>query len=391
MPQIADRISNLPPYIFATISQQKRQLASDGADIISMDAGSPDLPPPDSVIDALSVSARNPEHHGYSGYYGTPGFRAAVARHYVNRFQCEFDSDTEILPLLGSKEAVIYFSLAYLNPGDIALVPSVGYPSYSMGARIAGAEVHYLPSTAASGYLPELSGLSDDIARRARVLWINYPNNPTGAIASVDDYKPIVDYCRANEILLLSDNPYYDITYDNNQGVSIFEIPEARPIAVELMSLSKTYNMAGWRLGAALGNATYIKALLNLKSNVDSGHFRPVYDAGIEALDHTPRSWIEARNAIYERRRDLLVSLLPSAGLHAEPPGGAMYIWAKVERGNGADYARGALQHAHVSIAPGGTYGPDGDNYVRFSLVNKEPRIEEALDRLRRWQELHNS
>lgn len=391
MPQVAERISNLPPYIFATISQQKRQLANDGADIISMDAGSPDLPPPDSVIDALSVSARNPEHHGYSGYSGTPGFRAAVARHYVNRFQCEFDSDTEIMPLLGSKEAVIYFSLAYLNPGDIALVPSVGYPSYSMGARIAGAEVNYLPSTAASGYLPDLRGISNETARRARVLWLNYPNNPTGAIASVDDYEPIVDFCRANEILLLSDNPYYDITYDNNQGVSIFEIPEARPIAVELMSLSKTYNMAGWRLGAALGDATYIKALLNLKSNVDSGHFRPVYDAGIEALDHTPRSWIEARNAIYERRRDLLVSLLPAAGLHADPPGGAMYIWAKVKRGNGADYARGALQHAHVSIAPGGTYGPDGDNYVRFSLVNKEPRIEEALDRLRRWQEFDNS
>ncbi|MCY4008280.1 MAG: aminotransferase class I/II-fold pyridoxal phosphate-dependent enzyme [Anaerolineaceae bacterium] len=390
MPQIADRIRNLPPYIFATISQQKRQLTSDGADIISMDAGSPDLPPPDSVIDALAHSARNPQHHGYAGYSGTPGFRAAVARHYAQRFHTEMDPDTEILPLLGSKEAVIYFSLAYLNAGDIALVPSVGYPSYSMGARIAGATVHYLPSSAKTGYLPDLSSLSAELAQKARILWLNYPNNPTGAIANVDDYQPIVDFCLKHDILLLSDNPYYDITYDQNQGISIFEVPRARPIAVELMSLSKTYNMAGWRLGAALGDAPYIKALLNLKSNVDSGHFRPVYDAGIEALDHTTRSWIEARNAIYERRRDLLVSLLPAAGLQAEPPGGAMYVWARVLQGNGADYARGALQHAHVSIAPGGTYGPDGEDYVRFSLVNPEPRIQEALDRLRRWQEIRS-
>ncbi len=387
MPEIADRLRNLPPYIFATISQQKRQLTSDGADIISLDVGSPDLPPPDSVIDALAQSARNPDHHGYAGYSGTPGFRAAVARHYANRFQCEFDSEGEILPLLGSKEAIIYFSLAYLNASDIALVPSIGYPSYSMGARIAGAAVHYLPSTAATGYIPDIRGIPDEIVRRARVLWVNFPSNPTGAVATVDDYLPIVEFCRANDILLLSDNPYYDVTYDGNRGVSIFEVPGARPLAVELMSLSKTYNMAGWRLGAALGSAPYIKALLNVKSNVDSGHFRPVYDAGIEALDHTPRSWIEARNALYERRRDLLVSLLPAAGLHAEPPGGAMYVWARVENGSGADYTRGALQHAHVSIAPGGAYGPDGEDFVRLSLVTKEPRIEEALDRLRRWHE----
>ena len=390
MPQIADRLRNLPPYVFATIGQQKRQLANDGADIISLDVGSPDLPPPDSVIDALSHSARNPEHHGYAGYSGTPGFRAAVARHYRSRFGCEFDSDDEILPLLGSKEAIIYFSLAYLNAGDIALVPSVGYSSYSMGARITGADVHYLPSTAETGYLPDITGVPNDILQRARVLWVNYPNNPTGAVATVDDYAPIVEFCQANDILLLSDNPYYDVTYDGNRGVSIFEVPGARHLAVELISLSKTYNMAGWRLGAAIGSQPFIKALLNVKSNVDSGHFRPVYDAGIEALDNTPRSWIEARNALYERRRDLLVELMPAAGLVAQPPGGAMYVWAKVQNGDGADYARGALQHAHVSVAPGGTYGPDGDQFVRFSVVTKEPRIKEALDRLRRWQEMRN-
>ena len=387
MPEPADRLRNLPPYIFATISHYKRQLAEDGADIISLDQGSPDLPPPDSVIDALAHSARNADHHGYAGYSGTPQFRAAVSRHYSRRFGCDFESDGEILPLIGSKEAVIYFSLAYLNAGDIAIVPSIGYPSYSMGARICGAEVHYLPCRAENNYIPELDGVPDEVARRARVLWLNYPNNPTGAVATADDYRPIVEFCRAHDILLLSDNPYYDVTYDDHRGISIFEVPGARPLAVELMSLSKTYNMAGWRLGAALGDAKYISALLNVKSNVDSGHFRPVYDAGVEALDHTPRQWIEARNALYERRRDLLVSLLPSAGLQPHKPGGAMYVWARVMDGNGGDYARGALQHAHVSVAPGGAYGPDGDAFVRLSLVRKEARIQQALDRLRRWRE----
>ena len=392
MPELADRLRNLPPYIFATISQQKRQLASDGADVIGLDVGSPDLPPPDSVIEALVKSARNPENHGYAGYAGTPGFRAAVARHYAKRFNCDFASDGEILPLLGSKEAIIHFSLAYLNPGDIALVPSIGYPSYAMGARIAGAEAHYLNCDATNGYLPDIRNLPQSIADRASILWVNFPNNPTGAVAAHEDYRPIVEFCRANDILLLSDNPYYDVTYDGRRGISIFEIPGARPLAVELISLSKTYNMAGWRLGAAIGSAPFIKSLLNIKSNVDSGHFRPVYDAGIEALDNTPRSWIEARNALYERRRDLIVSLLPTVGLRAEsPPGGAMYVWARVNDGDGAAYARGALQHAHVSVAPGAAYGPDGKSFVRLSLVTKEARIQEALSRLSRWRDMQSS
>lgn len=385
MPVKAKRLQNLPEYVFAVISQKVREMELNGIDIVRMDIGSPDLPPAEFVMDALDESTRKSNHHGYSGYRGIPRFREAVARYYKNRFAVELNPENEVLPLIGSKEGIVNLTLAYLDAGDSVLVPAIGYPSYAMGARLAGADVIYVDMPAENSFLLDLDSVSDEDADRSKILWCNYPNNPTGAVADIGFYNELVAFCKQHDILLASDNPYCDVTYDGYDAPSALQVEGAKETAVEFMSLSKTFNMAGWRLGAAVGSKDALKNLLHVKSNVDSGHFIPAYDAGISAMEHTTKEWLAERNAIYQARRDIVVNNLIDIGLSASTPKASLYVWAKVEDMSALDYVEQARQHAHVSLAPGAAYGPGGEDYVRISVTNTEERLQEGINRLKTW------
>ncbi|NJL54873.1 aminotransferase class I/II-fold pyridoxal phosphate-dependent enzyme [bacterium] len=385
MPPVSNRLSNLPPYVFSVIGDRLRQMREDGIDVYRLDIGNPDMPPPDTVIEQLAESASQPVHHGYTGYRGLASFRQAVSRYYHKRFGVTVDPDTQVLPLIGTKEGIVNLALAYLDRGDVALVPDIGYPSYAMGTRLAGGEVHWIPLRPNNGFLPDLDSIPDHIAAKARILWVNYPNNPTGAVAGPETYQALVAYCRQHDILLASDNPYVDVTYDGYKAISVLQADPELTTSLEFMSLSKTYNMAGWRLGAAVGSAAAIEALLNIKSNIDSGHFQAIYDAGSKALDDVPQSWLESRNAVYAKRREHIMTALPYIGLEAAMPRGTLYVWAKIKEGTEADYVENALKQAHVSLAPGSAYGPGGQGYVRISLAVPDDRLDAALESLKSW------
>lgn len=385
MPAVAHRLSNLPEYVFAALGARIQQLIAEGHDVIRLDIGNPDKPPPEHVITALDHSARNAANHGYSPYTGLPAFRQAVARYYQRRFGVELDPQREVLPLLGSKEGLVNFALAYLDRGDIALTPDIGYPAYSMGTRLAGGDVCFMPLRAEAAYLPNFDEIPSDVAARAKLVWVNYPNNPTGATADLTFYNRAVQFCAQHDLLLVSDNPYVEITFGDYAAPSALQAHDAKDHVVEFMSLSKSYNMAGWRLGAAVGNATAIKNLLRIKSNIDSGHFKPIYEAGIAALDETPQAWLESRNAMYQARLERILAALPEIGLEAHYPKGAIYVWAHVLNGTGEQYAERALTEASVSIAPGTAYGPGGEQYVRMSIATPDERLDEALHRLKVW------
>ncbi|MFN8377261.1 MAG: aminotransferase class I/II-fold pyridoxal phosphate-dependent enzyme [Anaerolineae bacterium] len=387
LPPVAARLGQLPPYPLALLNQRVRELTSQGVDVINMDVGSPDLPPPPNVVDVLSASAHRANTHGYSGYRGLPAFRRAVADYYERRFGVVLDADRQVLPVIGSKEGIVNLCLAYLDQGDAVIVPDIGYPSYSMGAYLAGGSVNFVPLREEENYLLNYEELGDNALKNAKLLWVNYPNNPTGAVATLEHYQQAVDFCREHNLLLASDNPYVEITYNGRRAPSVLQAHGGIEQAVEFVSFSKTYNMAGWRLGAAVGSATVIEDLLQVKSNVDSGHFIPIYEAGIEAIRNVPQSWIDERNIQYHHRRDRLIEALPQYGLDPFPAQGALYIWARVRdsRLTGADYAAAALTSAHVSMAPGIIYGPGGDRYVRLSVCVPDARLEEALSRLQTW------
>lgn len=382
MPHLSTRIDTLPAYVFAVIGDRIRKMQTDGLDVIRLDIGNPDMPPPPQVIEALGVSASKADNHGYSGYRGTRSFREAVAEHYKSRFGVDVDPDDEVLPLLGSKEAIINLCLTYLDENSAALIPDIGYPSYAMGTRMANSEIIWMPLTNENNFTQDIADMPPDALDRARIAWVNYPNNPTGRTVRTDFYQKIADHCRKHDILLVSDNPYMDIVYDDYVAPSALEAGTKN--VIELFSFSKSYNMAGWRLGAAVGDADAISSLLRTKSNIDSGHFKAVYDAGIEAL-RTPQQWIDERNLIYQRRRDIILDALPQLGLKAEKPFGSLYVWAEVLNESPQTYIEKALEQTHVSLAPGEAYGPGGAKYVRISLGVSDQRLEEALGRLITW------
>jgi LL-diaminopimelate aminotransferase len=374
----------MPPYAFAVIGQRLAAMKAAGKDVIRLDIGSPDMPPPDAVVTALENSADNPKNHSYGSYSGDPGFRRAVAGYYQRRFGVELNPDTEVLPLIGSKEGIVNLALAYLDHGDAALVPDINYPAYSMGTLMAGGTPIEVPLDPANGYRPRFDQIKGDLSA-ARLLWVNYPNNPTGATADLDLYAECVAFCRDHHLLLCSDNPYAEVVYDGYRAPSALQVPGAKENTVEFMSLSKMYNMAGWRLGACVGNAEAIANLLVVKSNIDSGHFKPVYDAGTVALNDTPDSWLDERNAIYQARRDKIAATLPLIGLKAEKPRGSLYFWAKVDDGDDHAYVESALMGALVAFTPGTMYGEAGRGYVRISLGVEDRRLDEALERLKVW------
>ena len=382
----ADRIASFKPYFFASLVQKINGLKASGMDVIRIDMGSPDLPPADFIVDALEKSARKANTHGYSPNGGTPAFREAIANYYKTRFNVDLDPKTETLQLIGSKEGLFNLSEVLLNPGDASLVPDPGYPVYSASGIIAGAEVVYLPLSRETGFLPDLDAISEETARHAKILWLNYPNNPTGAIAPMAFLEKAVAFAKKYEIVLAHDAPYTDVCFDGYRAPSILEIPGAKDVAVEFNSLSKTYNMAGWRLGMAVGNAQVINYLHTFKSQVDSSQFQPILDAGIAALAGD-QSWLEERNEIYQHRRDVVLQGLRAAGFTVDTPPAAIYVWAQLPAGekDSITFCNRLLEETGVSTTPGIVYGQHGEGYLRISLGTATHRIEEAMERITRW------
>jgi LL-diaminopimelate aminotransferase len=384
---------------FASLNQQIAAMQASGCDVIRLDVGSPDLPPAPAIIRALAQSAANPDRHGYTSHLGTPALRRAWAELYRREFEVDLDPDRQILPLLGSKEGIFHLSMALLEPGDLVLVPDPGYMTYLRGALFAGAEPYSVPLFAENGYLPDLDSIPPEVARRARLLWLNYPNNPTAATADLAFFAQAVNFARENDLLVCHDAAYAQVTFDGYRAPSILQVPGAAEVAVEFSTLSKSHNMAGWRTGAAVGNAEALNSLYTLKTNVDSGHFWPVWEAAVAAMTGE-QSWIQKRNQVYQRRRDLVLPVLQMLGLPAPVPRASLYAWFEIPAGwtrdtafgaedtaGGASetFARALLEDAHVALTPGAVFGPAGEGYVRLALTAPEERLAEAMRRLAGW------
>lgn len=377
----AQRAATLPPNFFATLNNRAAALRAAGADVIRLDAGSPDLPPDDRIITALKQSADDPTKHNYGGYAGLPHLRRAILEYYGRRFGVELD-DAELLPLIGSKEGLVNLHLAWLNPGELSLIPDPGYPSYEFGPVLAGGRIERFDLLPERGWLPDLAAIPAASAKAARMLWLNYPNNPTGGTATLDFFAEAVDFCRQYDILLCHDAPYTDIAYDGHVAPSVLQIPGAKEIAIEFHSLSKTYNMAGWRVGMAVGYRVAVEALATVKTQIDSGIAKPIQDMAADALTGD-QSWLTARNSIYQERRDMGLATLSKMGLETTIPRGGFYLWFRVPPGyTSQEFQELILEKAHVAITPGHIYGRNGEGWVRLSLVEKTERLKEALARL---------
>jgi LL-diaminopimelate aminotransferase len=358
-------------------------------DVIRLDIGSPDLPPHQRVIDALAKSAQEGSHHGYQPHKGIPRLRKAWANYYRSTFQVELDPDKEVVPLLGSKEGIFNLSQALLNPDDVALIPDPGYLTYASGASVAGAKPFFLSLRPENGYLPDLGEVPSEIAQRARIIWLNYPNNPTGAVAEEGTFKEVVGFAQEQDILVCHDGAYSGVTYDGYRAPSILEISGAKDVAVEFNSLSKSHNMAGWRVGVAVGNSKALSSLYTLKTHADSGQLLPIMDAAVEALTGD-QGWVEERNEVYRQRRDLVVGTLQELDVDFFIPKGANYIWFGCPSGwSSTELTRSLLQKVGVSLAPGQIFGTQGDDHVRLSLCAPEKRLAEAMKRMAdRWDQV---
>lgn len=381
----ADRIASFKPYFFSSLNQHLAELRAKGMDIIRLDMGSPDLPPADFIIETLVKSARREDTHGYAPMGGSPDYRKAIADYYSNRFKVDLDPAREVLGLLGSKEGLFNLSQVMLNPGDISLVPDPGYPVYSAGAIIAGGIVVTFPLLAENGFLPNLNDIPGDISDRAKILWLNYPNNPTGAIAPMEFFEKAVEYAHKHKILLAHDAPYVDVCFDGYKAPSLLQAPGAKEVAVEFNSLSKAYNMGGWRLGMAVGHPEVIRLLNTYKSQMDTSTFLPLMEAGAAALTGD-QSWLNGRNAIYQERRDIVLQGVREAGLFSETPPATIYVWARLPQGvKSTDYCNQLLEATGVSTTPGVVYGASGEGYMRISLGIATERVREAMIRFLKW------
>jgi LL-diaminopimelate aminotransferase len=381
--QPAKRAQNLPELFFSTLNKRIAALRADGADIIKLDAGSPDLPPDARLVKTLKRSAADPTKHDYGGYAGQPHLRQAIIDHYGQRYHVELENN-ELLPLIGSKEGLVNMHLAWLDPGDLSLIPDPGYPSYYFAPLLAGGRSEPFSLLPERGWLPNLADIPTDTAKAARMLWLNYPNNPTGGTATREFFAEAVDFCRQFEILLCHDAPYADVTFDGYRAPSVLEVPGAKEVAIEFNSLSKTYSLAGWRVGMAVGNAVAVEALAKIKTQIDSGLAKPIQDMAADALTGD-QSWLGPRNAIYQARRDLCLETLARLGLETTRPKGGLYVWFRAPAGTTSlDYHTRLLEKAHVSITPGHIYGQNGEGWMRISLVTAEVRLREALSRLAR-------
>ena len=381
----ARRIENLPPYLFVEISRKIAERRAQGEDVISLAVGDPDIPTPRHVIARLCQAAQDPQNHRYPESEGLPEFRHAISQWYERRFSVTLDPDREVLPLIGAKEGIGHIALCFIDPGDIALVPDPAYPVYSIGTMFAGGSSHYMPLTEDNDFLPDLDRIPGDIARKAKIMWINYPNNPTAAVAEPDFFERVVAFAKKYDIAVCHDGPYTEVAFDGYRPVSFLEATGAMEAGVEFHSLSKSYNMTGWRVGMMVGNAGIIDALRRVKSNLDSGIPQAIQHAAIEALTG-PQDCVSEHNAIYQRRRDRLLQTLSQIGLNAKPPRASLYIWARVPDGyTSLEFATSLLEEAGVVVTPGTSYGKHGEGYIRLSLTIPDERLEEALTRLTAW------
>ncbi len=387
----AKRIENLPPYLFVDISKKIAEKQKKGEDVISLAIGDPDIPTPPHIIERLCQEAHVPDNQRYPESEGLPEFRRAIAGWYENRFSVTLDPDTEVLPLIGAKDGVAHVALCFIDPSDIALVPDPAYPVYAIGTMFAGGSSYYLPLTEEHGFLPDLDSIPSDTAQRAKMLWISYPNNPTTAVADLDFFERAVHFARKYDIAVCHDGPYTEVAFDGYRPVSFMQVPGARDVGVEFHSLSKTYNMTGWRVGMMVGDARIVDALRRVKSNLDSGIPQAIQYAAIEALTG-PQDCIAEHNAIYQRRRDLLFHTLTEIGLKAALPRASLYIWARIPEGyTSIQFATALLDDAGVVVTPGIGYGKWGEGYIRISLTVPDDRLEQAVARLKAWHKQETS
>jgi LL-diaminopimelate aminotransferase len=384
--QFANRIKQLKPYLFVGISRTIAAKRAQGIDVISFGIGDPDIPTPGHVLEALKSAADRPANHRYPESEGLPEFRKAVTDWYKRRFGVALDPATQVINLIGAKEGIGHAALCFLDPGDLALVPDPAYPVYGVGTMFAGGDVYPLPLNEESGFLPDLDSIPTEVARRAKVLWINYPNNPTGAVAPLSFFEKVVEFAKANDIAVLHDACYTEVTYDGYQASSFLQARGALDVGMEFHSLSKTFNMTGWRMGCAVGNAEMVNALMRVKSNLDSGAPQAIQEMAIEALE-TPDSWIKQNNAIYQRRRDRVVAALRALGLSPNEPRAGLYIWVRVPRGfTSASFAEVLLAERDIVVTPGSGYGEHGEGFIRLSLTIPDERLELGLKRLEGWK-----
>ena len=378
--RVAKRIEALPPYLFAELDRKLAAKRAQGVDVISLGVGDPDQPTPEPIVEAMREAVRDPANHRYPSYYGSLAFREAVAGWYRRRYDVELDPETEVMALIGSKEGIGHIAFAFLDPGDEALIPDPGYPVYGVSTRLAGATPVSLPMPAEKDFRPDLTQAR--ISERTKALWLNFPSNPTAAVADASTFSDAVAFASANGLVLLHDAAYEEITYDGYVAPSVLQTPGAKDVALEFGSASKSFNMTGWRIGWAAGSAEAIRALGVVKTNLDSGQFTAVQQAAIAALSQPPEVLDEIR-ATYQRRRDLVVGTLNELGWSLKPPLGSCYVWVPVPEGEtSTGFADRLLDDAGVFVAPGNGYGERGEGYVRFSLTVPDDRLAEAMDRL---------
>ena len=380
----AKRVEEIPPYLFAEIDRKKAEMRRKGMDLIDLGIGDPDLPTPQPIIERLKKASEDPRNHHYPSYEGMIQFRQAAANWFERRFGITFDPKTEVLTLIGSKEGIAHIPLAFVNPGDYVLVPSPGYPVYRVATLLAGGTPYFLPLLKENGFLPKLSEIPKEVAERSKLLFINYPNNPTSAIAERPFFEEVVAFARRHGIIVCHDAAYSELAFDGYRPLSFFEVEGAKEVGIEFHSLSKTFNMTGWRIGFAVGNPEIVSGLGRVKTNIDSGLFQAIQEAGIEALHHfdTP---IPNIIRIYEGRRDVMVKGLREMGLEVDLPRATFYLWIRVPRGyTSAQFATLLIEQAGIVATPGNGFGEAGEGYIRMTLTVDESRLQEAIERLKK-------
>ena len=378
----AARVKDLPPYLFATIDRMKTEAVGKGIDLIDLSIGDPDTPTPKHIVEAMRKAVREPAHHKYPSYAGMLSFRQAVADWYRKRFDVSLDPKTEVVSLIGSKEGIGHMPLAFINPGEYVLVPSPGYPVYPVATLFAGGRSHIMPLLEKNNYLPDLNAVPDRVLKKAKMMFVNYPNNPTAAGADRAFYKGLIEFASKNNILICHDAAYSEVYYDDERPLSFLQIPGAKDVGIEFHSLSKTYNMTGWRIGFAVGNKDAVAGLGKIKTNLDSGIFQAIQEAGIEALKTDDRVLAKIRN-MYQGRRDALYDGLRNLGLEVNKPKATFYLWVKCPKGyTSMEFTTHLLNEAGILTTPGNGFGAPGEGYVRFALTVPVKRIKEAVARM---------
>ncbi len=379
----SDRLNSLPPYLFKEIDRQKEEVRKRGVDIIDLGVGDPDMPTPPHIIEALNKAAIDPANHRYPSYSGMGDFNEAVARWYKRRFNVDLDYENEVVTLIGSKEGIAHIPLAFINTGDLALVTSPGYPVYHIGVQFAGGQVYFMDLLKENDFLPDLNAVPEEIADKARMMFINYPNNPTSAVANRSFFQEVVAFAESHNIIVCHDAAYTEMAFDGYRPISFLEVEGAKAVGIEFHSLSKTYNMTGWRIGFAVGRAEIIQALGQIKSNIDSGAFQAVQVAGIAALEDN-QDCVDNMNKVYTERRDILVDGLVDLGLSVEKPRATFYVWIEVPKGyNSAEFTSHLLSKGGIVVTPGNGFGGAGEGYVRMALTVDKERMKEAVERIK--------